>query len=82
VHRKARKLYRSRDDTQLAGVCAGVADYADIDPTVVRLVSVGLLFVTGGIPGLLTYLAAWLIVPREPLRKPARNGQPVEQPAN
>jgi len=82
VHRKTRKLYRSRDEWQLAGVCAGVADYVEVDPTVVRLASVGILFVTGLIPGLLTYAAAWLIVPREPYRAPVKNGQPVEQPAS
>lgn len=59
-----KRLYRSRTDTMLGGVCAGLAKYFTLDPTVVRLIFV-LLFILAG-QGLLIYLILWLIVPLEP----------------
>ena len=57
-------LTRSTKDRMLAGVCAGLAEYMGMDPTVVRLIFVLLFFVTG--PGvLLAYLIMALIVPNE-----------------
>ena len=60
----SKRLYRSRKDRQLAGVCGGVADYLGIDPTLVRLVWV--LFSIAGGPGLLLYLIMAAVVPEEP----------------
>ena len=62
-----RKLYRSRENSVLGGVCGGLGEYFDVDPTLVRL-----LFVFGaflGVPGalLLIYLVMWLIVPQTEL---------------
>lgn len=59
-----KRLYRSRKDQQIAGVCGGVADYLGVDPTIVRLLWV-ILAVAGG-PGLLLYVIMWAIVPEEP----------------
>ena len=56
-----RKLTRSRGDRKLAGVCAGLADYSGIDATLIRILFV-ILAIAGG-PGLLVYLALWLILP-------------------
>ena len=57
-------LTRSTKDRMIAGICAGLADYMGMDPTVVRLIFVLLFFVTG--PGvLLAYLIMALIVPNE-----------------
>ncbi len=57
-------LTRSLKDRMLAGVCAGLAEYMGLDPTVVRLIFVLLFFVTG--PGiLLAYFIMMLIVPEE-----------------
>ncbi len=56
-----RKLYRSRTDSRIAGVCGGLGEYLDIDPTLVRLIFV-LLALTGG-HGVLLYIILWLIVP-------------------
>lgn len=57
-------LTRSTKDRMVAGVCAGLAEYIGIDPTVMRLIFVLLFFVTG--PGvLLAYLIMALIVPNE-----------------
>lgn len=56
-----RKIYRSRKDKMVGGVCGGVAEYFDIDPTIVRLVAV-LLFFAEGI-GLLLYIVSWVVIP-------------------
>ncbi len=60
----AKKLYLSNKDKKIAGVCGGVAQYLGIDPTIVRLVWLLLAF-AGGF-GILAYLVAWIIVPRNP----------------
>ena len=59
----AKKLYRSRTDRKLAGVCGGLAKYFDIDPTIVRVVAVASLF---GTLGLWVYIIMAIIVPLEP----------------
>jgi len=59
-----RKLYRSGKDKMLGGVCGGIGEYFNIDPTLVRLLWVVLTF-TGG-AGLLAYIIAWIIIPRNP----------------
>src|SRR5690242_6321643 len=56
-----RRLYRSRDERMVAGVCGGMAEYFAIDPVIVRIIAVALVFAGGA--GLLAYLAAWLLVP-------------------
>jgi phage shock protein C len=58
------KLYRSRSDSMLSGVCGGLAKYVGIDSTLVRLFFV-LLALAGVGTGLLIYLALWLVVPLE-----------------
>jgi phage shock protein C len=58
-----RKLYRSRTDRMLAGVCGGLAKYFNLDATLIRVLFVALT-VMG--PGALIYLAMWVIVPNEP----------------
>jgi phage shock protein C len=59
-----RKLYRSKTNRKLAGVCGGLAQYLNVDATVIRVLFV-LLAVLGG-SGLVLYLAMWIIVPNEP----------------
>ena len=56
-----RKLYRSRDQRMIAGVCGGLADYFNIDATLVRVLFL-LLAVFGG-TGLVIYIVMWVIVP-------------------
>ena len=57
------KLYRSKSDRMLAGICGGIGEYFQIDPTLVRLLWV--IFSIGG-PGLLVYLIGIAIIPSEP----------------
>jgi phage shock protein C len=59
-----RKLYRSKTDRKLAGVCGGLARYFNLDATLIRVLFV-LLAVLGG-SGLIIYVAMWIIVPNEP----------------
>ena len=59
---RTRRLYRSRTDRKLAGVCGGLARYFNPDATLIRVLVV-LLAVVGG-SGLVIYLAMWIIVPR------------------
>jgi phage shock protein C len=59
-----RQLRRSRSDRMLAGVCAGIANYLRIDPTLVRVGFAVLAIITWGI-ALLAYLVAWIVMPEE-----------------
>ena len=61
---KGKKLYRSREQAMLAGVCGGIGEYFEIDPTLVRLVWVVLGFC--GSLGLWAYLIAAVIIPQRP----------------
>ena len=61
-----KRLYLSQMDRKLAGVCGGIAEYLDVDPTIVRLLTVVVGLITGVIPMLIGYILAWIIVPRKP----------------
>jgi len=57
------RLYRSRKDKMIAGVCGGIAEWMDWDPTVVRLSYILLSILSAAFPGLLIYLILWLVTP-------------------
>lgn len=59
-----KRLHRSRTNTIIGGVCAGIAEYFDVDPTLVRLAWAVLIFLGG--TGIVAYLVAWLIMPVAP----------------
>ena len=59
-----KKLYRSRTNRKIAGVCGGFADYFDVDPVIIRLIAL-ILLLTGS--GILAYLVAWIVIPEAPL---------------
>jgi phage shock protein C len=63
---ETKKLYRSRTERMVGGVCGGLGKYLNMDATVLRLIAVLLLVVTGVIPGVIAYLVMMLIVPLEP----------------
>ena len=74
-----KRLVRPRADRKIAGVCAGFAEYFDLDITLVRLVWLFVVLVGG--TGLLAYVIGWIVMPEEPLRLPAPVGaQPVINP--
>jgi len=58
----AKKIYRSRSNRVLGGVCGGLGEYFDIDPTIVRLGFVALFFIGGAV---LAYLIGWIVIPKE-----------------
>lgn len=58
-----KRLYRSETNRKIAGVCGGIGEHLDVDPTIVRLIAVVFTFVTGVIPFIIGYLVAWWIVP-------------------
>lgn len=68
-----RRLYRSRKERMIAGVAGGLAEYFEVDPTIIRLVW-ALLLIPGGLPGLLSYLICWIVIPEEPI---AATAQPL-----
>jgi phage shock protein PspC (stress-responsive transcriptional regulator) len=63
-----KRLMRSRIDKKIGGVCAGLADYFDIDPTIVRVVWLLAIFL-GGTGGLL-YIVLWIVLPLAPVTVP------------
>lgn len=60
----SKKLYKSTTDRKLCGVCAGIANYLNIDPTVVRLLWALITFLGGA--GLIAYIVCALVIPDEP----------------
>lgn len=59
-----KRLYRSREERMLAGVCGGLGSYFAVDPTLVRALFVLFGLVAGG--GILAYLILWILIPLEP----------------
>jgi phage shock protein C len=60
-----KRLYRLRENAMIAGICAGLAEYFNIDPSLVRLATVILIF-PGGL-SIWAYIIAWIIIPQKPL---------------
>src|SRR3989475_8163206 len=69
-----KRLVRSRANRKIAGVCAGFAEYFDLDVTLVRVVWLVLLLIPPCL-GLLSYLIAWIVMPEEPEMHPVPAGQ-------
>ncbi len=63
-NKEIKRVYRSRNNKMLAGVCGGIAEYFEVDPVLVRLLFVLLLFM--GLVGIIIYLVAWLLIPVNP----------------
>ena len=59
-----KKLYRSRTNYMIAGVCGGLGEYFEIDPTIIRLLLIFATLIAGS--GILFYLIAWLVIPLAP----------------
>lgn len=64
---RPRKLYRSRTERSIAGVCGGLAEYFGADPSLLRLITL-LLILFGGI-SIWIYVVLWIVIPEEPARK-------------
>lgn len=59
-----KKLYRSSDNRMIAGICGGLGEYFDVDPTIVRLIVLAIALL-GGV-GIVAYLLGWIIIPLKP----------------
>lgn len=59
-----KRLYKSRKNKVIAGVCGGIAEYFNVDPVLIRLIAV-LFFFTGG-ASLIAYIVGMIIIPKEP----------------
>lgn len=63
---KIKRLYRSRKDRMLGGVCGGIAEYFKIDPTLIRLIWAIFTLISVGLGGILAYFICWVIIPENP----------------
>jgi phage shock protein C len=68
-----KRLYKSRTEKQLAGVCGGLAEYIGIDPTLMRLIYIIGTIMTGFIPGIFIYFVLAIIAPEGPEPSEARD---------
>ena len=66
-----KRIYRSTSNKVLAGVCGGIGEYFNVDPTVVRIAWI-LLSILPLIPGIIIYILAWFIIPRRPAGESAQ----------
>jgi len=73
-----KRLIRPRQGRKIAGVCAGFAEYFDIDVTLVRVVLLVSIFIGAGL-GLIAYVVAWIVMPDEPMSLPAPAPAPGAQ---
>jgi phage shock protein PspC (stress-responsive transcriptional regulator) len=60
-----KKLYLSDTDRKIGGVCGGIGEYFDKDPTLIRILCILLILCSFGF-GVIAYLAMWLIIPKKP----------------
>jgi phage shock protein C len=72
-----KKLMRSRSDRKIGGVCAGLAQYLELDTSLVRILWFFITLACGIFPGVVAYVLAWIIIPEEPLLLPVASQQPV-----
>jgi phage shock protein C len=61
-----KRLYRSETEKKVAGLCGGLGEYFDVDPTLIRLLTVVLGLITAVVPLVVAYVIAWIIVPTKP----------------
>ena len=61
----SKRLYRSIQQKMMGGVCGGLAEYFDVDVSLVRLIFVAVGMITAVLPMTLFYLVAWIVVPVE-----------------
>jgi len=74
-----KRLYRSRRNRMIGGVCGGIAEYFNIDPVIVRIGAVALFFMGGS--ALLAYVIGLIVIPSEPYGLPAAEKQQESQPS-
>ena len=63
-NKEVKRLKRSSSDRMIAGVCGGLAEYFEVDPTLVRVIYVIVSIFSAAFPGILLYLIFWAIIPQ------------------
>lgn len=71
-----KRLYRSKTDKLIGGVCGGIANYFSIDPVLVRLLCVALILING--VSIIAYIITWIVMPMEKLKIAEPEPQVVE----
>ncbi|REE05828.1 PspC domain-containing protein [Marinoscillum furvescens] len=61
----SKRLFRSKSDSMLAGVCGGIAEYFELDPTLVRIAYILVSILSAAFPGLLVYIILWIVIPEQ-----------------
>jgi phage shock protein C len=75
-----KRLVRPRANRKIAGVCAGLAEYFDLDVTLVRVLWLVITIFSAVVFGILAYVVAWIVMPEEPEYLPAPQGQQATNP--
>ena len=75
-----KRLMRPRASRKIAGVCAGLAEYFDLDVTLVRVLSLVITFFSALIFGTVGYIVAWIVMPEEPEYLPVPQAQQATNP--
>lgn len=66
----AKRLYRSLRQKMVAGVCGGMAEYFDVDVSIVRLIFIAIGLASAVIPMFIFYVVAWIVIPAQPMSPP------------
>ena len=77
-----KRLIRPRANRKIAGVCAGMAEYFDLDVTLVRVLWLVITVFSALVFGTVAYIVAWIVMPDEPEYLPAPQGEQVAHPSN
>jgi phage shock protein C len=75
-----RRLVRPRAKRKIAGVCAGIAEYFDLDVTLVRVLWLVITIFSAIVFGIVAYIVAWIVMPEEPQYLPVPQGQQATNP--
>ena len=75
-----KRLMRPRANRKIAGVCAGLAEYFDLDVTLVRVLWLVITIFSAIIFGIVGYIVAWIVMPEEPQYLPVPQGQQATNP--
>ena len=65
MSKNIKRLYRSRYNRKIAGVCGGLGDYFNVDPTIMRLIFIMVILFSVGL-GIIAYILMWVVMPEEP----------------
>ena len=61
--KEQKNLYRSKTNRMISGICGGLGEYMDVDPTIIRLIGVLIILCTGVFPGVLAYIICAFVIP-------------------